>query len=58
MTRDMARDADPDWAHQRYGFVTNDAARPVMEVFSDLQANNLMLLEDRQSSHEDVTGAF
>ncbi|MCK9506363.1 MAG: hypothetical protein M0Q95_19555 [Porticoccaceae bacterium] len=54
----MTRDADPDWAHQRYGFVTNDAARPVMEVFSDLQANNLMLLEDRQSSHEDVTGAF
>jgi len=33
---------------QEYGFVTVDAGRPVMEVFSDLQGHIRNLLEDQQ----------
>jgi thymidylate kinase len=33
---------------QEYGFVTIDAGRPVMEVFSDLQSQIRKLLEDQQ----------
>ncbi|MDY6873059.1 MAG: thymidylate kinase [Chloroflexota bacterium] len=33
---------------QEYGFVTIDAGRPVMEVFSDLQSQIRQLLEDQQ----------
>ncbi len=33
---------------QEYGFITIDAGRPVMEVFSDLQSQISKLLEDQQ----------
>lgn len=38
---------------QEYGFVTVDAGRPVMEVFSDLQGHIRNLLEDQQSIIEE-----